>query len=210
MAADWLYSIHRQRAQAAGSQFSFPLPRPTLISVPFPRLRPAIPEPPTTRLLAPVTPMLTEALSGRRGAGWCLLPLRLQCALWLAGWRGAEDDGGAGACDAVASVTFRPGDTACRKLEGSCQGCGWEHVRIFCVLEVEQPTPRDQDLGQAAGHSAVDQVCRQQSWVGKGQASSGHKDAAFCGVSRIPLRMVESESKLYMCAVHTPVHSFLG
>lgn len=52
--------------------FAFPAP-------PVPR-RPA---PPRANPLPPVTPMLTEALSGRRAAGWWLLPLRLQCALWL-------------------------------------------------------------------------------------------------------------------------------
>lgn len=106
----------------AGVSFPFHSPGQHQLAFPFSASSPPSWRlPPLGRLLAPVTPMLTEALSGRRGAGWWLLPLRLQCALWLARWRGAEDDGGAGACDAAASVTFRPWDMVRRKLEDSCQ-----------------------------------------------------------------------------------------
>lgn len=91
-------STNQRHPEGLGwGQLSFPLPRPTL-GHHSGSLFPPPPchfwrRPPLGRLLPPVTPMLTEALSGGRGAGWWLLPLRLQCALWLAGWRGAGDDG---------------------------------------------------------------------------------------------------------------------
>lgn len=82
-----------------------PRPAPHL-----PRLAPPRPAPPRARPLPPVTPMLIEeALSGRRGAGWWLLPLRFQCALWLGAVGDGGDAGGAGACDVAYSVTFLQG-----------------------------------------------------------------------------------------------------
>lgn len=97
----------------AGVSFPFHSPGQLcgITQFPFLRLRPRHfwRRPPLGRLFPPVTPMLTEALSGRRGAGWWLLPLRLQCAVLLARWRGAGDDGGSGACDAAAFVTFGQG-----------------------------------------------------------------------------------------------------
>lgn len=73
----------RRRVPGAGAGAR---PIPCLLCAPtphfhFPRPAPA-PVPSRARPLPPVTPMLTEALSGRRAAGWWLLPLRLQCALW--------------------------------------------------------------------------------------------------------------------------------
>lgn len=50
--------------------------------------------PPLGRLFPPVTPIADGGSVRRQGAGWWLLPLRLQCALWLARWKGAGDDGG--------------------------------------------------------------------------------------------------------------------
>lgn len=81
-------------------------PRPPRLSLSPPR-----PPPPLgarASPLPPVTPMLIEALSGRRGAGWWLLPLRLQCALWLGAVGGAGEAVGACACDVAASVTSLP------------------------------------------------------------------------------------------------------
>lgn len=143
----------RALGAGGGAPGRFPAP-PLTFTLPAPPA-PRRPAPPRASPLPPVTPMLTEALSGRRGAGWWLLPLRLQCALWLGAVGGAGDAGGACACDVAASVTFLPRPHGRRGEKTLRIPGGWAGQPLWGVLRRRLCHPVPEHSPQTAGCSAL-------------------------------------------------------